>query len=239
MDRSLPIFGLNLIQSGRGFFRSDRSSECRLQKGDMFLLSPRVHHVYGPGDGEWEEYWLYFDGALAQTFAENHGGEGRSEVSALGHEAAALFDDFENVLMALDQPVPELSVDLCGLVYRCLSLFAMHARRESTSVIKSLAMELEADPMRDWDFKLLAEERDISYSSLRQRFSKEMGRSLGAYLRLQRMQLAAQHLMKGRSSQEVTRMVGMDDPHHFSRMFKAVMGSSPRQWVESWRSGFM
>jgi len=51
------------------------------------------------------------------------------------------------------------------------------------------------------------------------------------------MKLACQHLAYGTSVQESCFKVGMEDPYHFSRLFKKIMGKAPSYYQSFAQNG--
>jgi AraC-like DNA-binding protein len=77
----------------------------------------------------------------------------------------------------------------------------------------------------------VATEVGISERSLGRLFAKEVGRSVGREIQLRRIQRAAALLaMPEMSVAEAGRRVGIADPTQFSRLFRRVVGISPRAY---------
>ncbi len=60
-----------------------------------------------------------------------------------------------------------------------------------------------------------------------------MGTTPLAYIRRQRLQLGAQHLLREGSNCSITDLsfgLGFNDPSHFSRSFKSQYGVGPREY---------
>ena len=77
----------------------------------------------------------------------------------------------------------------------------------------------------------LAEKCGMSQTAFRQAFQKVTGRNPHQYFEQLRIERAAQSLLQTeRSINSIARAEGYDDPYHFSRVFKRVMGVSPHQF---------
>jgi AraC-like DNA-binding protein len=77
----------------------------------------------------------------------------------------------------------------------------------------------------------LAEKCGMSQTAFRQAFQKVTGRNPHQYFEQLRIERAAQALLQTeRSINSIARAEGYDDPYHFSRVFKRVMGASPNQF---------
>jgi AraC-like DNA-binding protein len=71
----------------------------------------------------------------------------------------------------------------------------------------------------------------LSRSALTERFSQFVGRPPMQYLGNWCMQVATSHLTAGGESvAAIANLVGYDSESAFSRTFKKLVGTSPRQW---------
>ncbi len=90
---------------------------------------------------------------------------------------------------------------------------------------------LHRDPARDWTIESLARSVGLSRSALAERFSQLVGQPPMQYLTAWRMQLAANHLMRGAERIAViANRVGYDSEAAFSRAFSKVVGTAPSLW---------
>ncbi|MBE7467166.1 MAG: helix-turn-helix domain-containing protein [Planctomycetes bacterium] len=77
----------------------------------------------------------------------------------------------------------------------------------------------------------LAERTELGQTAFRAAFLEATGRSPRTYLEERRIERAARMLLETeRSIYAIGRAEGYDDPYHFSRAFKRVLGTSPRQY---------
>lgn len=92
----------------------------------------------------------------------------------------------------------------------------------------ALLAQIDHEPLRPWDFKRFASESGLSYSRFRSLFSKHLKISPHQYLLRARMLRAAALLREeGRLVKEVARIVGMDNPAYFARLFRKILGVPP------------
>jgi len=77
----------------------------------------------------------------------------------------------------------------------------------------------------------LAEHAAMGLTAFREAFLKTTGRGPRQYIEEQRLERAARALLEtSLSVNEIAAAEGYDDPYHFSRAFKRVMGASPRAY---------
>ncbi|HJU42914.1 MAG TPA: helix-turn-helix transcriptional regulator [Vicinamibacterales bacterium] len=90
---------------------------------------------------------------------------------------------------------------------------------------------IAANPQRGWTVAELAAHVHLSTGQFRRLFTAEVGKSPIDYLRHDRLARAA-HLLRSshRRVSDIMRAVGISDPSHFARDFKAKFGTSPIEY---------
>lgn len=77
----------------------------------------------------------------------------------------------------------------------------------------------------------LAQKYSVDHSYLSRCFKQETSENLMMYLAKRRMEKAVEHMKEGKVGlTEISFLVGYDDYTYFSRVFKKVMGMSPREY---------
>jgi AraC-like DNA-binding protein len=108
---------------------------------------------------------------------------------------------------------------------------AQPASRESDSRVLELLRELDRNPHERPSIDELAERTGMGLTAFRSAFHRITGRSPRDYIEQQRVERTARVLVEtDRRIVDLARAEGYDDPYHFSRIFKRVMGSSPRNY---------
>jgi AraC-like DNA-binding protein len=97
--------------------------------------------------------------------------------------------------------------------------------------IISLLTELAVSKQTQLSITELAEKCGMSQTTFRQTFMRMTGRNPHQYFEQLRIERAAQLLLQTeRTINSIAQAEGYDDPYHFSRVFKRVMGCSPYQF---------
>jgi AraC-like DNA-binding protein len=105
------------------------------------------------------------------------------------------------------------------------------ASRDTDIRVLELLRELERNPHERPSIDELAERTGMGLTAFRSAFHRITGRSPRDYIEQQRMERTARALIDtDRRIVDLARAEGYDDPYHFSRIFKRVMGSSPRNY---------
>lgn len=111
---------------------------------------------------------------------------------------------------------------------------ALLKKRKPVPLLPSVEKTLEylhANYASNIGLKKLADELDISESSLSKQFKQQMGCGIVAYRNHLRVYMAALMLLQStRSVSQVAEKMGFWDVKYFSRVFRKIMGESPAQY---------
>lgn len=77
----------------------------------------------------------------------------------------------------------------------------------------------------------------LSVSMVQKRFKEETGYTVQQYIARRKIEEAKPMLRNGMKVTEVGAELGFFDASHFSRVFKKVSGSTPKQYQEAWQDG--
>lgn len=97
-------------------------------------------------------------------------------------------------------------------------------------VIRSIGESIRQDPAATYDARVLAKDAGISASTLNAWFASLYGKTVSAYVRYARMELAAMLLAKGKSVAETSLEVGYANPSKFAAVFKKERGMTPSEF---------
>jgi AraC-like DNA-binding protein len=231
-------FLIHYIHSGKGkFYVGDQVYP--LQKGQGFLICPDIITFYQADQKDpWHYSWVGFHGIKAEACLKEAG------LSA----AAPIFtydnDDF--ISRCLFQMVEAKGLQngretrLLGLLYLFLSQLMEQngsaTTKESTisrreKYVKKAVEYIEMNYSRKMSIAELAHHLGLDRSYLGGMFREKTGVSLQFYLMHYRIGKACE-LMKNEDLTigDISRSVGYDDPLLFSKLFKRVHGSSPREY---------
>lgn len=97
--------------------------------------------------------------------------------------------------------------------------------------IMPLVEAIRSDPARRWTVDELADQACLSRSQLTRRFESAMGTPAIEYVIGVRLDRAARQLVEtGQPVSAIAAALGYDDPHYFSRQFRARHGVSPTEY---------
>lgn len=222
------VLGLVWMVDGRGFFEAAAIPRRAMQPGDAAWCLPSLWSEYGPEPGaEWVECFCFAGGPVIEALAQPL--SPRRQRIHLGHDQHLL----RHMAGALDaaeaDDIPTLSSHTYAIFARALAIAPEPAADQPRDPrLAEIVDGLITDPARAWDFHHLAATIGLSYDRFRSLFKRDYELAPQAFLHRQRMYLAEALLREGTSVADTCRRIGMHDPFHFSRRFKAFSGRSPR-----------
>ena len=234
--RVLSSYVIEFLVSGEGLVESEASAPSAVRAGDVFLVFPEVRHRYRPkAEVGWSKWWMEMSGPVAERWM-----------------GAAGFDLSQPVLSQAGGPILQQ-------IFQELAANTKHGQLIQPMIASSMALELIAraresvekreppdarvlamlraarreireqteNPHIDWEALSLG--LGVSYSSLRQTFSRMLGISPGQYhLFLRQRQAVALLKNSDLPITNISETLGFDSIYYFSRFIKQKTGNSPR-----------
>jgi len=222
---------------GEGWY-SINNKKYKVKPNQYFILPKNVTHEYGAEvKNPWSIYWVHFSGENAEYYA-NYLKQKNSHAPILVSPSAIRVMLFEDILSHL-----ELFNNTKNLIYANSSLYAFLAsfrKLHSTNSLKEEKPieELIAYMKENLDKNLtlddFAKHTHISASHLSAVFRQKTKYSPVNLFTSLKIQKAGQLLLdKQYNIKTIAKNLGYNDPYHFSRVFKNVMGVSPRHFQQS------
>ncbi len=213
-------------------------TELDLRAGDCCMLPPWTEHVSIKVEQEARILWMSVGGTLAGAFLQRMGalphrimkqGSLPSQLNLARHIVQATV----RVSVAQDAPSAQLQQ----------LLWAMLASHSGQPVAMDAVLSHEiakvVDAMRKNQYKdsfSLAEMAALSrmpVETFRKRFVSEVGMPPQSYQLYCKMERAKTLLKDGYSVRQAGVEVGMNDPYHFSKTFKNIVGMSPSAYSKT------
>jgi AraC family transcriptional regulator, arabinose operon regulatory protein len=228
---------LLVCTAGAGWVRW-KEREQRVSAGGVVLLPPMEAHAYGADeDDPWTLEWAHFSGDEAVHWREAVLGRNQDSVClklpASFATALGLARVYERLETGYHEP--ELLAAAAALRWSLTELVRLrHLPGNTLTVID--ALDATATWMREhleqrMTLGKLAMRARLSVSHFSALFRQRFGYAPIDWLIRQRIQHACQLLDgTGEKVEVVGQAVGFADPYYFSRMFRRVMGVSPRKY---------
>ncbi len=231
--RYFKDYVLCFIAGSSAWYESDVSNRQFIPAGSCVIRFPGVGSVFQPcNHRKWEEYWLHFHGPVIRVLESEGILLPGKPVFHIRRSPVLLKLFRESIRLALC-PQPETAQKrLSGLVLHILNEIVVPGRETATGLtsstaITSLVRQILKNPSKNWEFKSLAHKMGINYHYLIRQLKNAVAQTPHQFVNLERMKLACQYLATGSTIQETCFRIGMEDPYHFSRLFKKTMGKAP------------
>ena len=206
--------------------------EGYIRPGDMVIIPPGEGYYYNfSGNGELYYYWTHFTGNIAEEILRRAGLSVDQLIPVgLDDSLAAAFRHLMNSFVLLDDwQEAEAAGRLLSLLAALGRAAANHPLRVAIKPVRRSLEHMESERSQHITVADLAAMEFMSVSHYSALFRSCTGFSPKEYLIHLRMRSAMDKLIHTNMSiAQISREVGYDDPHYFSRLFKKYMGLTPR-----------
>ena len=226
---------------GEGWFDIDNQVQ-KVIANQVFVLPKAKAHSYGSNrKNPWTIYWIHFDGERARFFSE-----GLDKPLLVSPEKDSRLEErfklFEEVFSTLKNGYSKnnLEFSITALFYflgslkylstyrACNNFNQQHPQRD----VSDEAIHFMRENVRKrLTLKEIADFIGFSASHFSALFKQKTGHSPLNYLMHLKIQEACHHLdFSDMKVNQISMLVGFDDPFYFSRIFTKTMGSSPSDY---------
>ena len=205
-----------------------------LKKGQAVLIPSGCPHRYGSSEkGYWKLFWIHFKGEFSDEISArlNEKGEQTPDFSLrMSDESSRLFNTIcTSLLKGINSRNYELA---CGRVRHLFSSLIEDSRSGSLAIdriIQECIAIMENHMDSSLSLQQLSRETSLTPPYLCRIFKQKTGHSPIDHYNRMKIQRACFLLdMTTLQIGEISRNLGVGDPYYFSRMFKSIMGLSPR-----------
>ncbi|MDG1750399.1 MAG: AraC family transcriptional regulator [Thalassotalea sp.] len=230
-------------QSGSGIL-DHKSKKREVKRGDLVLCCPHQPFTFSTNTSikphkENSFYWINFTGKLADDFAERllmKMDDGLAHVGLL----ANIVEDFDSLLALGHRGYTATNV-IHGvhLLQQALSSLALQLRLSAFNQNSHFDIEAVESLMRnnihqDLSLDTLAHYSQLSKFHFSKKFKELTDTSPIQHFINMKMQYACTALDNNNDSiKHIAESLGYGDPYYFSRLFKKIVGMSPKQYRDS------
>jgi AraC family transcriptional regulator, arabinose operon regulatory protein len=233
-DEHILIFCVD----GEGWCEID-GARLKIAPDEAVIIPQGTPHIYGAAEQKpWTIHWAHFVGTAADFFVYYlPEGEYKLPVDPQGSAAiqdlfAECYDSFIGgfVLYRLVYCAHVLH-HLLGRLFFNNSAFSPSQRTSRFHSLEATLSFLHQNITRNLALGEMAEHAGLSVSHFSFLFKQQTGYSpMDYFIRLKVQHACTLLALTGKTVHEVAYEIGYDDPYYFSRIFKKVMGMSPRQY---------
>lgn len=232
--KGCPQYILIYCTAGEGWYEIN-GNHYTVEANHAFLLPPGVAHAYGAAAvNPWSIYWVHFTGTKAAYFAESIGTDPTGAPLFVSPSAPRLML-FERMMECLDfMHDPDSLAIANSYQHAYLASFRPHTSQSNGTAyhpVQTVVELMRANIGKNFSLGELAAAVHLSESHLSALFKKNTTYSPLQLFTSLKMQRACELMHdKTKSIKSIAYELGYTDPYHFSRLFKKIMGISPRQF---------
>jgi len=219
---------------GEGWF-SVAGRKNSVGPNQFFIIPKETAHSYGSDNvNPWSIYWVHFSGEIADQFYDP-----LSSAKTISTSKIARIEEriqlFEEILQNLEMGYSKENLQYANICllhflasFKYISQFRQIRRIRENDVVENAIYYMKENLTVKLSLEQLAAESGISASHFSLLFRKRTERAPMDYFIHLRIQKACQFLDNSAMRiNEIALKIGYEDPFHFSRIFKKVMGVSP------------
>lgn len=219
---------------------NDRKS--KVVEDQFFIIPQGIPHAYGSSKGKpWSIYWIHFNGKKAGYFSK-----GYELPQNMPYHSRSRFknkiDLFEEIFGSLQQAAGIEQMSYATSVFfhfmgilKCSPTNKIESEPiGENNIIESSLKFMRENMHKHLSLKNIAEHVNLSVSYFSRIFIARIGTSPSKYLAQLRLEKACRYLEETEMKvNQISPLVGFDDPLYFSRLFTNYLKQSPTQYRES------
>lgn len=222
---------------GEGWF-SLHGKTYRVKANHFFILPKETGHKYGSDEQDpWTIYWIHFTGDLAKNYFHYLMGKKSLAPKMVipSDERNLLFDEIVRYASVINNADAVIYANNC--LYNYLASFKnsifskSDIDRKQTGIIDACIDLMKENLDKNLNLFEICQMMDLSISHLSSLFKEKMHDSPYNYYIFLKIQRACYLLWNTEMNiKTIASQLGYEDPYHFSRVFKNMMGLSPRDF---------
>lgn len=224
---------------GEGWYQIEQT-RYKVSANQAFILPKGKSHSYGSvARNPWTIYWIHFDGQLAFYLSDTLD----KPVSVYPEKDSRIeerFKLFEEIYSTLRNGYSKNNLDYCStvLLHFLGSIKYLNAYRGSSSqsgeqrdLVDEAIHYMRENIRKRITLKDISQYLGISISHLSAIFPQKTGYSPLNYLSHLKIQEACHYLdFSDMKVNQISMLIGFEDPFYFSRLFSKIMGTSPTEY---------
>ena len=225
-ERSFDFYSISHLYRGSGKIKFENQKEQLLRPGRCIVVTPGVVNRYGSyGDYMFFEDSVKFSGPVADMFFK--AGIIRSGVFNLGTTRV-----LRPIVELMQMPSIKKRLHANFLLQEVLmKLYLEEDENKSGSSLDNLLKLIGETPTKNWTLNEMAEICQCSKNQLRLNFLRDTGTTPKKYVDAMKIRYAAELLKSSDMSVvAIAARLGYEDPYHFSRRFKQLVGIAPEYY---------
>lgn len=222
---------------GKGFFSLNGGEKKIVSKGQILILPPNTPHSYGSFiDEPWSIYWMHISGKSVSELFGNLDNNSTLIDMSFSNQAKfiELFEEvYDNLEYNLNLQSPvyisKIVEHIIGLIFDSFNNSSCPTRTNNT--VEKAISYMSQNLRKNITLEELCQYTGFSRPHLNNIFKNATGFSPVTYFLHLKIRNCCKYLdFTDLSIKEISDKFGFSDPYYFSRLFKKVMGVSPRTY---------
>ena len=232
-----PAHILIYCSGGKGFFTLDNGKRQALCAGQLLVIPPETPHTYGADPDEpWDIYWMHVRGDILPALLDTETPSPRSLPLDSAAKWIELFEELYHTLeYGFTRPnlvyTSQTLAHLLGLIYLNAAAGSSIQSPGNRHAVEQVISYLNARLYGTVTLEELCRQTALSAPRLLAVFRQATGYSPIHYFHRLKIQNCCKYLdLTDYPIKEIASKFGFSDPYYFSRLFKKIMGKSPRDY---------
>ncbi len=220
---------------GKGYI-DNPAGRIELLPNQFIIIPPHIFHRYQADlNDPWTIYWVHFSSNKLKEFGDDFNIEKFHLPTDIRYSEQAI-NTWSEMYASLDAGYNAENIGYANLcLYRFISFFIYSSKKISTPVEESPLDQsvayMKENIARRLTTEDIAKKFDYSPSHYTAIFKRKTGMSPIDYFIRLKIHYACQLLTQSNLKiKEISDKIGYDDAYYFSRLFKQVMGKSPKEY---------
>lgn len=235
--RRFQEFQLLYIVKGKGVFESEKTTLCEVKEGTLIFLFPNIWHRYKPHSQiGWDEYWVGFNGDIAQKLLSNKFIDPAQPTVFVGLNEELLEKYIKLNLHLKEEPIgfnQLASAEVFSLLAKIQSIEknkSAGGTHIEDKINKAKVMIMQACE-KNLDVQEVAQSVNMGYEHFRRSFKLITGLAPYQYHLDHKINRAKELLlMTNMSVKLISDRLCFENQYYFSRIFKSKTGYPPTAW---------
>lgn len=240
--RRLNEYQVIYFLDGEGHFKSDSTSNTKIEKGNLIVLFPGQWHTYRPDKKTgWDVFYVGFEGPMMENICSNNFFSEKDQILTTGFSETLVELFKRSIEIAKDDSIL-LQQRLAGIVMNILTESLFLAKRnisrkeKSHDVIDRAKAIMYENYNEDIDLESIAIKLCSSYSRFRKIFKKYTGYSPADYFQEIKIRKAKELLLESQLTlKEICYELNFSSYEYFLTRFKKRTGLSPHQFKQQFQ----
>lgn len=205
-----------------------------MEENTLLIIPPFLAHIYSSDNKEpWYIYWCHFNGQTAGHYLNPNNKDSLTISSIAVNKLPLITGFFDSIFNVLNSgySINNLIYSAQAFNHILATIFFKETGQEDQNYINETISYMKENLNKKISLDKLASQNNLSKSQFNKLFKEKTGFSPIDYFIRLKIQQACKYLdLTDLQIKEIATRLAYNDPYYFSRVFKKIMGISPRTY---------